>query len=107
MKDYLIILPLMSAGNLSLSGNALFFRDKSSAGTGKIARILLKTAASKPRFGILPTVFNIRRIPAQLTGSTTQHSHDSTIHLKEYVAMNCPEHISKTRNTVSQRTIWA
>jgi hypothetical protein len=90
--------------NLSLSDNSLFFRDKSSAGTGVIASYRVENCNLETEIWDVTDRFNISRIPAQLSGSTLRFS-DSTNMLKEYIAVNVGASFPKPEISITKEDL--
>ena len=86
-EGYLDYITINARRRLSLTDNALFFRDQSTAGSGVIAAYSVENSNLQTEIWDLTDPFNISRIPAQLTGNTLTFS-DSTTRLKEYLAVN-------------------
>jgi hypothetical protein len=73
--------------NLSLTENALFFRDCSTAGLAGINRFLVDNCNSNTEIWNITDLNNIKKIESQLNGSLLTFK-DSTNTLNEYVAVN-------------------
>jgi hypothetical protein len=86
-EGYLDYITVNARRRLSITDNALFFRDQSTAGSGVIASYSVDNSNLQTEIWDLTDPFNITRIPAQLTGSKLTFS-DSTTLLKEYLAVN-------------------
>jgi hypothetical protein len=87
--------------SLALSGDALFFRDRSVTGTGKIARFSVDNCTPATEIWDISDFTQIRKIVTQLNGNVlTFQDHADT--LREYVALNPAGNFPKPEITSSQ-----
>jgi hypothetical protein len=100
-EGYLDYITVNVRRKLSLSDNALFFRDKITAGTGVIAAYSVDNCNLQTEIWDVTNKFNVSRIPTQLSGSKLFFS-DSTSLLKEYVAVNVEASFPKPEFSITQ-----
>ncbi len=72
---------------LSLSGDALFFRDISVTGPGRIARFTIDNCTAATEVWDITDISNVRKMAAQLTGNVMTFL-DGADTLRQYVAVN-------------------
>jgi len=90
--------------SIALTGNSLFFRDETTSGSDQIARYTVENCNLQTQVWDITDRYNIRRIPAQLNGTTLTFS-DSTQVLKEYVALNTSADFPKPEIDASHNDI--
>ncbi len=100
-EGYLDYITVNARRRLSLTDNALLFRDHSIAGSGIIATYFVENCNLQTEIWDVTDPFNISRIPAQLTGSTLTYA-DSTNQPKEYLAVNVGASFPKPEISTSQ-----
>lgn len=88
---------------LTLSGDAMMFRNISSVGSGNVSNFLLNNASSSVKVWEVTNIGNIREMQGTLTGSQFSFT-TATNELKEFIAFNAnasfanPEYIGKAEN---------
>jgi hypothetical protein len=86
-QGYLDYITVNVRRQLYLTSDGLFFRDKSIAGSGQIARYSVENCNSETEIWDITNPLDIVKVPASLAGNTLSFT-DSTNVLKEYVAIN-------------------
>ncbi len=96
--DYLI---LNVRRRLAMTNNVLYFRDRTNAGSGAVAKFLVANASQQTQIWDITDRFDIQRIPAQMNGNILEFS-DSTNVLKEYIALNTAAEFPKPEISTSE-----
>ena len=86
-QGYIDFMTLNTRRKLTLVNDALFFRDRTIAGTGVVARYTIDNCNAQTQIWDITDPFRIKRIPAELSLNKLSFS-DSANMLKEYVALN-------------------
>ena len=105
-EGYLDYITVNARRKLSLTGDVLFFRDISLAGTATVARYSVENCTQQTEIWNITDPFSIKKMPAQLNGTTLTFT-DSTTVLNEYVVLktggNFPKpDISTATNNVGE-----